>query len=261
MSVQGVCPQCQSKINAPDKFAGKRAKCPKCGGAVAFPKEISSPSPDDHAAPPSRFKARQGMRWPLGDWIRKTWAACAEFAKDIGAGGCAALLVPIVIGAGFALVVPAMREAREAARKAAEATEAAARDKAEIDQSEAGREDAVAARRREDAARDIAAVNRPAAPAPFEIVTRRGSMAFVWIDPASATDRDVYRRAIAEADKGGYFFKAMFWQDRAMMPARLPMSDEQADAQVAAYDRNRNTGLNRLRFLRVKSGESEFSPP
>ena len=31
MPIHVVCPSCQAKINAPDKAAGKRLKCPKCG--------------------------------------------------------------------------------------------------------------------------------------------------------------------------------------------------------------------------------------
>jgi predicted RNA-binding Zn-ribbon protein involved in translation (DUF1610 family) len=37
MSVSIVCQNCQAKINAPDKVAGKRVKCPKCGEPLLVP--------------------------------------------------------------------------------------------------------------------------------------------------------------------------------------------------------------------------------
>jgi predicted RNA-binding Zn-ribbon protein involved in translation (DUF1610 family) len=38
MAIQVVCPSCRGKFNAPDNAAGKRAKCPTCGGAIQIPK-------------------------------------------------------------------------------------------------------------------------------------------------------------------------------------------------------------------------------
>lgn len=37
------CPSCQSGFTAPDNAAGKKAKCPKCGGAI----EIPTPEPPE----------------------------------------------------------------------------------------------------------------------------------------------------------------------------------------------------------------------
>lgn len=34
MAIQVTCPSCLGKFNAPDTAAGKRAKCPNCGGAI-----------------------------------------------------------------------------------------------------------------------------------------------------------------------------------------------------------------------------------
>ncbi|HEY1785462.1 MAG TPA: hypothetical protein VGG30_07930 [Pirellulales bacterium] len=49
MSVQATCPQCTSKVKAPDKYAGREAKCPKCAGPVLFPPATQPPQlpPDD----------------------------------------------------------------------------------------------------------------------------------------------------------------------------------------------------------------------
>ena len=37
MSIQVACPSCQSQFNAPDSGAGKRTRCPKCGGVISIP--------------------------------------------------------------------------------------------------------------------------------------------------------------------------------------------------------------------------------
>ena len=34
MPIQVTCPSCNSQFNAPDNAAGKRTKCPKCGGII-----------------------------------------------------------------------------------------------------------------------------------------------------------------------------------------------------------------------------------
>lgn len=39
-----VCQSCNSKINAPEKYAGKRVACPKCNAALTVPTGDSSPS-------------------------------------------------------------------------------------------------------------------------------------------------------------------------------------------------------------------------
>jgi len=47
------CSQCEAKFRVPDKFAGKRAKCPKCQGSIAIPapKEPAAASKQPAAAP------------------------------------------------------------------------------------------------------------------------------------------------------------------------------------------------------------------
>ena len=44
MSIHAVCPTCAAKINAPDKAAGKRVKCPKCGEPLVVP-SATGPTP------------------------------------------------------------------------------------------------------------------------------------------------------------------------------------------------------------------------
>ena len=45
MPVSVVCPTCAAKIKTPDKAAGKRVKCPKCGKPLLVPSAIG-PTPD-----------------------------------------------------------------------------------------------------------------------------------------------------------------------------------------------------------------------
>lgn len=44
MSIHATCPQCSLKFNGPEKYAGKRIKCPKCGGEARFPAAIAGPT-------------------------------------------------------------------------------------------------------------------------------------------------------------------------------------------------------------------------
>lgn len=47
MPIQVTCSSCNSKFNAPDSAAGKRAKCPKCGGAIDIPEPEIEPAEDE----------------------------------------------------------------------------------------------------------------------------------------------------------------------------------------------------------------------
>lgn len=41
MPIQVTCSACHSSFNAPDSAAGKRAKCPKCGGVIEIPQPVA----------------------------------------------------------------------------------------------------------------------------------------------------------------------------------------------------------------------------
>jgi hypothetical protein len=83
------------------------------------------------------------------------------------------------------------------------------------------------------------------------------SIYFVWIDPNRAADAEVFERAIARVDKGTSFLQVMFWKDDTQIPERLPMTEIQADAQVAQYERNRNTELEQFYLT---SGDTRLEP-
>jgi predicted RNA-binding Zn-ribbon protein involved in translation (DUF1610 family) len=58
--IQVVCSSCHSKFNAPDSAAGKKTKCPKCGGVI----EIPTPKP---AAVDDVLDAEEAPRTPFTD--------------------------------------------------------------------------------------------------------------------------------------------------------------------------------------------------
>jgi predicted RNA-binding Zn-ribbon protein involved in translation (DUF1610 family) len=45
MPIQVTCMTCRRAFNAPDNAAGKRAKCPSCGGAIDIPSAAAPPAP------------------------------------------------------------------------------------------------------------------------------------------------------------------------------------------------------------------------
>src|SRR3954469_12424255 len=50
MPILVKCGGCQAKMNAPDAAAGKKVKCPKCGGVVPVPGGAAVPAPAQAAA-------------------------------------------------------------------------------------------------------------------------------------------------------------------------------------------------------------------
>lgn len=55
MPISVSCPGCAAKFNVKDEFAGKRAKCPKCGGPITIPAPAEEfEFVDDEPAPPPK---------------------------------------------------------------------------------------------------------------------------------------------------------------------------------------------------------------
>lgn len=52
MPIPVVCPTCATKLRAPDNMAGRNAKCPKCGTAVAVPSPVQQVPEFAHPEPP-----------------------------------------------------------------------------------------------------------------------------------------------------------------------------------------------------------------
>lgn len=56
-----VCPNCDKKIKAPDKYAGKKAKCPGCSSAINIPHAEIEP---DFTSPPA-FQPHEHIECPF----------------------------------------------------------------------------------------------------------------------------------------------------------------------------------------------------
>lgn len=57
MKIQATCPACQATIVVAAEHAGKRARCPKCGGVISIPGAAPSQSPP---ASPGKSPSRSG---------------------------------------------------------------------------------------------------------------------------------------------------------------------------------------------------------
>ena len=70
MRIEFQCPQCHRRFRVPEKYAGKRVKCPNCGGAIGMPAagrpsaEEPLPAEKTPAEQPGRDKPAAG-RWYL----------------------------------------------------------------------------------------------------------------------------------------------------------------------------------------------------
>jgi hypothetical protein len=59
MPISVTCNGCQAKLNAPDAAAGKRVKCPKCGGVISIPAAVAPEYEVVEDASPAPAKARK----------------------------------------------------------------------------------------------------------------------------------------------------------------------------------------------------------
>lgn len=46
MSIEFVCPHCQSNLRLKDEYAGRRGQCPKCRHEIAVPRRTAAGEPD-----------------------------------------------------------------------------------------------------------------------------------------------------------------------------------------------------------------------
>ena len=82
----------------------------------------------------------------------------------------------------------------------------------------------------------------------FNRVSRQGSYQFVYIEiPDSLkTDRDSYMRVAEYLCHAERICIIGFWNNASLMAKSLPMTDEQLYARIAQYNRNLNTGYDKL---------------
>ncbi|HEY6926165.1 MAG TPA: hypothetical protein VI653_21965 [Steroidobacteraceae bacterium] len=66
----------------------------------------------------------------------------------------------------------------------------------------------------------------------------------VYVAKAEETDRAVYQDAIRSLCSAGGYCYILFWSNRRLVPAVVPMSDAEANAEVASYTHNPTTGFD-----------------
>jgi hypothetical protein len=72
----------------------------------------------------------------------------------------------------------------------------------------------------------------------WEAVAKIGKMQMVWVARDLSSDKRVYDDAIAALCSSSAWCGLHFWTDRSKIPSRFPMTDEQVNAEVAAYTYN-----------------------
>ncbi|AQZ95545.1 hypothetical protein ACFSB1_00950 [Halopseudomonas phragmitis] len=87
--------------------------------------------------------------------------------------------------------------------------------------------------------------------ADYTITGSSGIMNFVAVNPSKIDDEDVYRLAVADACAGKPICQVHYWAGSA--PSGLPLTDEQVDEKLAAWQLNLNTGLRRWLVKCAKS--------
>ena len=104
MPIQVECQSCQGMFNAPDSAAGKRAKCPTCGGAIQIPAYAVAEVPGAGPEPASAYSGDDfSIPAPAGGTLgedRKPCPMCGEIiaARAIKCRFCNEILDPSMKG-------------------------------------------------------------------------------------------------------------------------------------------------------------------
>lgn len=93
MGIQVECLRCGKRYSAPDQWAGRRAKCPKCGAAIEIPipvEDVESAEPAPAVEPVLGLPSDQLSAGPaVADSASDPFAAMSAPASPFGAGGVA----------------------------------------------------------------------------------------------------------------------------------------------------------------------------
>ncbi len=79
------CPKCDKQLNVKDELAGKKGKCPQCGGMIIVPQSASSPSLET-ISPPKTYNFKEKS---VGLGKKKTWLIAILALSILGIGGIA----------------------------------------------------------------------------------------------------------------------------------------------------------------------------
>jgi hypothetical protein len=80
----------------------------------------------------------------------------------------------------------------------------------------------------------------------WKLVGQHGAVNFVVIDSSRIDERAVYQAASADLCRDRPICQVIFWGAGSDAPKSLPMTDQQADAQLAVWNINSNTGLKQM---------------
>lgn len=100
MAIPIACGSCGKQIKAPDKYAGRIVKCPKCGNSIGVP---GMQSVGEATGPiVNRESLEAGLKKvfnPSEDEIKRRQEAAEVVAKDVGtlAGGCIVIMIVMFV--------------------------------------------------------------------------------------------------------------------------------------------------------------------
>ena len=107
MAITVKCPQCSSKLTAPDERAGKRGRCPSCGAIVRIP---MAPAPAGAGDPRAAPRADLTQRADSEGGAAKRAVESSGGAGDGGRRARLGLLIGGgVLAAGVVLAVALLR--------------------------------------------------------------------------------------------------------------------------------------------------------
>ena len=82
--------------------------------------------------------------------------------------------------------------------------------------------------------------------APFETVSSVGLHHFIYVPKSSAMQKKDYKLIANNVCGYQKICIVHFWDSKTNIPISMPMTDEQALSKVAHFNKNKNTGYERL---------------
>ncbi|WP_136484697.1 hypothetical protein [Vibrio sp. H11] len=80
----------------------------------------------------------------------------------------------------------------------------------------------------------------------YERIGGQGKMHFTYIESGVAVSKKSYLQVGDYLCKDESVCMVMFWNNKSLTPASLPMTQEQVNAKIAHYNLNKKSGLHRV---------------